>query len=99
MLKNCGADEDKFIPLDHMKYRIVNMVTTELPQVILMDNDILLSSICGAICSRADNSHTCIGYSSNIANDHTCTLYSEVDLMDNSVDNAPMNLIGELYIK
>ena len=96
MLKNCGADEDKFVPLDNLKYRVVDMATTELPNVIIMDNDKLLSSICGAICSREDNSPTCIGYSSNIANDRTCTLYSEVDLMKNSVDSAPMNLIGNL---
>ena len=99
MLKNCGADEDKFVPLDNLKYRLVNMVTTELPNVIVMDNDMLLSSICGAICSREDNSPTCIGYSSNIANDRTCTLYSEVDLMKNSMESTTMDFIGELYLK
>ena len=98
-MKNCGADEDKFIPLNGMKYRVVNMVKTELPNVILMDNDILLSSICGAICSRKDNYPTCIGYSSNMAKDRTCTLYSEVDLVENNMESTPMNFIGELYLK
>ena len=102
VLKNCGADsadEDKFIPLDTMKYEIYTVVTTEFPNVILMDDGDLLDSICSAICSRKDNYPTCIGFSSNIATDRTCTLYSEVVLMNDSTIGPPMNLTGKLYLR
>ena len=101
-LKNCGANEDKFILLDMMKYGIdgiFNVVKTELHNVIPMDKSILLSSICSAICSQNDNYPNCIGFSSIIATDRTCILYSEVGLMNNSTTGTPLNLGGELYLR
>ena len=99
VLKYCGADNDKFIPLDMMKYEIYNVVTTEVPNVILMDNDILLSSICSAICSKKDNSSTCIGFSSDITTQHTCTLYSEVEFLSNINVGPAMNVTEEIYLR
>ena len=99
VLKNCGADEDKFIPLDNMKYEIYSVSTNEFPNVILMDDGNLLSSICSAICSRKDNAPNCIGFSSNIATDRTCTLYSEVGLMNRGTIGPAMNFIGKLYLR
>ena len=100
-LKNCGANEDKFILLDMMNYGIdgiLDVVSTELHNVIPMDNSILLSSICSAMCSHNDNYPDCIGFSSNMATDPTCVLYSEVSLMDNTTIGTPLNL-GELYLR
>ena len=101
VLKNCGANDDKFIPLDMIKYEIYNVVTTEFPNVILMDDDYLLSSICSAICLKNANSPSCVGFSSNIKTDRTCTLYSEVGIVNSSTItiSPPMNFTEELYIR
>ena len=99
VLKNCGAADDKFIPLDMIKYEIYNVVNTDVPNVIGMDDDNLLSSICSAICSKNANSPSCVGFSSNVKTDHTCTLYSEVEIMNSSTISTPMNFTEELYIR
>ena len=102
VLKDCGANEDKFILFDMMNYGIdgiLDVVTTELHNVIPMDNSILLSSICSAMCSQKDNYPNCIGFSSNITTDRTCILYSEVSLMNSSTIGPPLNLDGELYLR
>ena len=41
-MNNCGAQEDKFVPLDTTKYGINNAVTTEIPDVIPVDDGNLL---------------------------------------------------------
>ena len=90
---------DKFIPLDLTKYEISNVQTTEVPNVILMDDGNLLSSICSYICSRTDNSSSCIGFSSDISTNHACTFYSEVDVVSNSNIGPAMNVTEKVYLR
>ena len=96
-MKNCGAQE--FIPLDKTKYEIYNVKTTEIPNVIFLDDDDLLSSICSMICSRHDNTPSCIGFSSDVSTNHSCTLYSEVDVDSNINAGPAMNITEKVYIR
>ena len=75
---DCGAQEDKFIPMDMTKYEIKYEVTTEIPDVIPTDDGNLLSSVCSMMC--AGNSPLCIGFSSDISTSRSCTLYTEVEV-------------------
>ena len=79
-ISNCGAQEDKFIPLDATKYEINNAVTTEVPHVIPIDDGNLLSSVCSVLCARKDNSPLCIGFSNDISISRSCKLYTEVEV-------------------
>ena len=78
---DCGAQEDKFIPMDMTKYEIKYEVTTEIPDVIPIDDGNLLSSVCSMMCAGKDNSPLCIGFSSDITISRSCTLYTKVEVV------------------
>ena len=57
------------------------MVATEIPDVIPVDDDNLLSSVCSMMCARKDNTPLCIGFSRDISNNRRCILYTEVEVV------------------
>ena len=99
VLKNCGSQENKFIPLDMTKYEIYDRQITEIPNVIILDDDNMLSSICGMICSREDNTPPCIGFSSDVTTNRSCTLYSEIDVHTNMNTGPAMNVTGNVFLR
>ena len=93
---DCGAQEDKFIPMDMTKYEIKYEVTTEIPDVIPIDDGNLLSSVCSMMCAGKDNSPLCIGFSSDISISLGCILYTEVEVVSN---NATMTATQEVWLR
>ena len=99
VMKNCGTHEDKFVPLDFTKYEIYNVETTEVPNVIMLDDDTLLSSICSMICSQRVNTPSCIGFLSDVSKDHSCTLYTEVSVDSNIKIGPVKNVTETVYLR
>ena len=90
---------ETLVPLDTTKHEIYNVKSIETPNVVLLDDENLLSSICSMICSRRDYTPTCIGFSSDVSANHSCTFYSEIDVDKNINTGPPMNITRTVYLK
>ena len=88
IMSNCGT-EDKFIPLDTMKYAVKNAVTTEVTGVTHINDGNLLHSICSMMCSRSVSSPSCIGFSSDVSICQDCTLFTELEVVGNNATVTP----------